>query len=423
MFRKIPFFPFFFFVLFILGCTTSKNISQQNLAHLYKKEPQTLSPSYIIYHINDSLSQIRFKVNSKTLLYSKQENQEHLTAQVRVFYKLLRNYESDIILDSSSIILTDNASKYGEKDLIGEMDFKASAGNDFVMEVMMIDMNRRRSDRSFIKIGKKSSNNRENFFLTQPSNNAIPIFKNNLKKNEIVNITYNKPNTNKLFVRFYNRDFPIAAPPFVIINNKPFNYDADSLFEINLDDNSTTLGLSREGFYHIQYDTAINKEGLTLFLFESNFPGLQSAEELIPPLRYITNKQEYDDMIFASNKKEALDNFWLKNAGDPDRAKELIKRYYNRVKEANSFFSSYIEGWKTDRGMIYIIFGAPNVIYKTSNSESWVYGEDRNLMSLNLTFYNVINPFTDNDFILDRSVIYKNNWYRAVDTWRQGRIF
>jgi isocitrate dehydrogenase kinase/phosphatase len=34
----------------------------------------------------------------------------------------------------------------------------------------------------------------------------------------------------------------------------------------------------------------------------------------------------------------------------------------------------------------------------------------------------VENPFTDNDYILNRSESYKEIWYRNVDAWRMGRI-
>ena len=73
--------------------------------------------------------------------------------------------------------------------------------------------------------------------------------------------------------------------------------------------------------------------------------------------------------------------------------------------------------------MVYLIYGAPNVIYRTSNSEVWTYGEENNINSLNYTFTKVNNPFTENDFILERSSSYKQSWYVAVDIWRQGRVY
>ena len=128
-------------------------------------------------------------------------------------------------------------------------------------------------------------------------------------------------------------------------------------------------------------------------------------------------------MIHNENKKIAVDNFWLKATRNPDRGKKIIREYYTRVQDANEYFMSYLDGWKTDRGMIYIVYGLPDVVYKTSVSESWIYGEEGNLMSLNFTFVKVNNPFTDNDYILNRSPIYQSSWYVAVEAWRQGIIY
>ena len=73
--------------------------------------------------------------------------------------------------------------------------------------------------------------------------------------------------------------------------------------------------------------------------------------------------------------------------------------------------------------MIYIVFGAPNNVSKRSNGEVWTYGDGGSANSTTFTFSKVINPFTDNDFYLERSEILKFSWYQAVDAWRQGRIY
>ena len=101
----------------------------------------------------------------------------------------------------------------------------------------------------------------------------------------------------------------------------------------------------------------------------------------------------------------------------------MIRKYYNRMQDANLYFTSYLEGWKTDRGMIYLIYGTPNTIIRNANSETWTYGEENNINSLQYTFSRVDNPFTDNDFTLERSGVYKQSWYVAVDIWRQGRTY
>ena len=144
---------------------------------------------------------------------------------------------------------------------------------------------------------------------------------------------------------------------------------------------------------------------------------------MVEPLRFITSKKEYNSLKESDNTKEALDEFWLDNTVNAERAKELIKHYYSRVEGANRYFSSYTAGWQTDRGMIYLIFGPPNIIYRSSGAESWIYGEENNFMSLNFNFVKVKNPFSENDYMLNRSPVYKSNWYRAVDSWRQGRVY
>ena len=112
----------------------------------------------------------------------------------------------------------------------------------------------------------------------------------------------------------------------------------------------------------------------------------------------------------------------MKIGKDENTAKSLIREYYKRVEIANRYFGTYREGWKTDRGIIFIVYGQPSTIYKDLNSESWIYGEENNILSVKFTFRKIRSEESDNIFILQRSEDYKSNWYRAVDDWRQGRI-
>jgi GWxTD domain-containing protein len=56
-----------------------------------------------------------------------------------------------------------------------------------------------------------------------------------------------------------------------------------------------------------------------------------------------------------------VENFWLKRDPTPDTEEnEYREEYYRRIAYANETFASGIPGWKTDRGMIYIKYGAPD---------------------------------------------------------------
>jgi hypothetical protein len=101
----------------------------------------------------------------------------------------------------------------------------------------------------------------------------------------------------------------------------------------------------------------------------------------------------------------------------------LLKRYYGRVKEANKYYTSYTQGWKTDRGMVFVVFGKPTNMYMTSKGEVWVYGMETSMNSIRFVFNKTENPFSDNDYILERSQFFKDPWYSAVDYWRQGHVY
>ena len=64
----------------------------------------------------------------------------------------------------------------------------------------------------------------------------------------------------------------------------------------------------------------------------------------------------------TDDEREAfIENFWLERDPTPDTEEnEYREEYYRRVAYANETFASGIPGWKTDRGMIYIKYGAPD---------------------------------------------------------------
>jgi GWxTD domain-containing protein len=227
---------------------------------------------------------------------------------------------------------------------------------------------------------------------------------------------------NKVTVDCFFKEFPIAAPPFSSKAPDEMKYRPDSVFTISLTTNTFQLTMPPKGFYHVKANPVSN-EGVTLLTFDETFPGVSNSEEMIECTRYLMNKTEFEECKNAANKKEAIDKFWIGLGGSNERAKELLKRYYGRVKEANKYYTSYTQGWKTDRGMIFVIFGPPANIYKSTKSEVWVYGVETTINSLRFVFNKTSNPFSDNDYLLERSQFFKDPWYNAVDYWRQGHVY
>jgi GWxTD domain-containing protein len=144
---------------------------------------------------------------------------------------------------------------------------------------------------------------------------------------------------------------------------------------------------------------------------------------MIAAARFLMNKQEYQKLMDAKDKQSAIEAFWMSLGGSEDRAKELIKRYYNRVQDANTFFTSHMEGWRTDMGMIYLIFGTPAKTYKTLGMETWEYYIQNGAPPLTFRFEKIKNPFSENCYKLQRSINYKDPWTIAVSYWREGRVY
>lgn len=64
-----------------------------------------------------------------------------------------------------------------------------------------------------------------------------------------------------------------------------------------------------------------------------------------------------------AERKKLFIEYWKKHDPTPNTEyNELMVEYYQRVEFANKNFGHYLAGWKTDRGMVYIIFGAPSNI-------------------------------------------------------------
>jgi GWxTD domain-containing protein len=283
--------------------------------------------------------------------------------------------------------------------------------------LVLTDLNRNESIESYVFINKNNKNNQNNYQVLDSEEQLI--FQSNIEKGQSFKIKFNDRNKKKLWVKYYKPNFPIATPPFSINPEKSTVVISDSSFQIELKDGETDyLQLKKFGVYHFQADST-NKEGLTLFRFYNDFPKIITPENMLATIRYLTTQQEYDKMLFMKEKKEALDKFWLEIAGNHERATELIKKYYNHVQDANKFFSSYLEGWKTDRGIVYIIYGPPNTVYLSQNKEVWIYGEARNIRSVTMNFYKVENPFSENDYILEKSPMYKDSWFNSIDLLRR----
>lgn len=104
----------------------------------------------------------------------------------------------------------------------------------------------------------------------------------------------------------------------------------------------------------------------------------------IDQMQYILEKEDLERMksLPVEAKRDGWIDYWRKRDPSPGSERnELMEEYYSRVAYANRQFSHYTDGWKTDMGMVHIIFGAPSNIERhpfeinSKPYEIWTYYE------------------------------------------------
>lgn len=404
---------------FQFACTTQK-VNQTTNERLYKKDNNELNAQYLVYHLNDTVSQLFYDISNEVLVYKKTDTSNYFYSHIKLFLKISDEENLDVISDTTSIEIADKQTEVKIKSLKGIVSFKLKPNSKYHIDINVFDMNKKTRYSHSLLADKSNKETRQNFLITNYQDEVF--FSSYFKPEEVVYIKSDRNPKNLFKVDYFTPLFKVAPPPF---SNEPaehFKYKPDSTFSLYPKNDRFELQLPNRGFFHLitKDDT---KDGLTFFVYEPGFPKIKNAEQMILATRFIMAKKEFDNCMNSADKKEAIDHFWVELAGSHERAKQLIKKYYGRVQEANRLFSSYQEGWKTDRGMIYIVFGAPTRVTKRKNGELWTYGESNNPNAIVFSFLKVENPFSDNDYYLERNEILKMPWYQAVDMWRQGRIY
>lgn len=159
-----------------------------------------------------------------------------------------------------------------------------------------------------------------------------------------------------------------------------------------------------------------------------NFPDIESVREMAQAMGYLMGRDEHEELLMIEDEdslKAAMDRFWLENLESVDKASSVIEKYFNRVEEANRRFTNFKEGWKTDLGMMYILFGPPFYVERHVNFMTWIYGYNRQDPERVFRFERTRTgsdsyPFDHYVLLRDRS--YHQVEYRQRERWLSGVI-
>lgn len=415
--RKIIGFFAVFSVLFA-ACMPQQRLSRQNTNWIYSKSSTELKPEFKVFHYSDDSSRIYFSIKPTKLLYANADGS--FKANVKINYKLFNNVDDKLPVDTATFRFNYTQLADTNKFILGNFKVKAGKGKAYVAEIIFTDVNRKQHNTSIIDVDKTQPGNSQNFMLAAYPD-STPLYSNYIGKDQAFTITYNNSATTTLYVKYYFKEAPLPLPPF---SDKPpaGPLRPDTVFAITLVNGvSVPQQFSTPGLYVITADTA-KPFGLSVLRPDASFPMLTKPMDVLRPLRYLISQKDYDNMAAKPDVKKEVDEFWLRAADNQTRAREVLKNYYTGVRLANTFFTTTREGWRTDRGMIFIIFGQPLSSYKTADAETWIYGNGNGAFAPTFIFDRKPDGVSGYDYFLRRNDNYKPAWYEMVENWRNGRL-
>ncbi|HLO46669.1 MAG TPA: GWxTD domain-containing protein [Leadbetterella sp.] len=225
----------------------------------------------------------------------------------------------------------------------------------------------------------------------------------------------------KLFLKRYsNLSLPALSPMSSSKRDPMSEFASEEVIEIIPGE---VVSLKQKGVYVLTQNPDNHQDGYGFLVVGERFPRDTEAQSLRESLVYMSTPKEIEELKNNENAKEALDLYFLNVAkGNQVLAKQLVKTYYKRVAEANKLFSTYKEGWKTDKGMVFVIMGPPSRVQRNRQREVWLYAQNSNNSEIIFTFYRKTNAFTDQNYELVRYPEYSSFWYPFVEAWRTGNV-
>ncbi len=389
---------------------------------MYNPGTTKMHPAYMVYHNSDNSSILMVKIFPSELLFSDANAEQKMMARLSIRFQLneVKEQGTTTMADSGSYrytIYKENA----DKKFFTRIPLKTETGKLYELRISATDKIRNEENISFLMVNKTTVYSQQNFLITEAAQN-IPVFEPFIVGNNPFKFEHRIDTFSLVYISYYGSDPPLPRPSFSLAREREFMNKPDSLWILKYNKN-TRYQLGYEGIYVIRFDTTLT-EGLTVLNFGDDYPRIKKVKQMVDPIAYLSSSAEYEKIKNADNLKLAVDKFWAGLANNKlDQARELIRIYYNRAYFANYYFTSFKPGWKTDRGMIYLIYGPPQAVSRLAGTEKWIYYTNNFNTSLNFTFVYTPSPYTNQNYVLQRSESFETFWRQAIDTWRSGRIF
>jgi GWxTD domain-containing protein len=405
----------FFSIALMTGCVVKVPTSKQvNQADNRVSLQRIIGKSRFLD--NGSTTRIYLSVEA-----SRNLNSNDFLKEFAFNYSLYPDYANkQSVLSSGTVAVTsENLSEDGGLFTIW---FDIPKPKDLFTAVALIDIRDLKTNNKIVNdcLLRFQSGKLGDYFMFFDKAGKKPLAKNFLSVEDTV-ILRSLDNRSQTFKTYrYKYEFEAAISPMSTTpRNASKSLYVDSAFAIT---SNTPVVLPNEALYYFSRDSA-EVYGIGMVVTDKRFPKVTRPEKLVRPLIYMSTNAETNDLYNSKEPKRTLDNYWLNiTQGNQVTAKRTIRAFYQRVEQANRLFTTYKDGWKTDKGMVFIIMGDPAKISRTKDKEIWTYNRASQYSELNFTFTKRSNQFADDHYELQRYAEYQSIWFPTVEQWRNGDV-
>lgn len=137
---------------------------------------------------------------------------------------------------------------------------------------------------------------------------------------------------------------------------------------------------------------------------------MDNLDLAIMQLAYVARSSEIDYIKNAKTEEDKIkrfEEFWKKHDPTPDTdLNEAFVQYYSRIDLANQKFKSYTDGWRSDMGAVFVVYGMPYSIEKSNTNtpgqvyQKWTYSNNKTFIFLDNTGfgdYRLYSPMAISD--------------------------
>jgi GWxTD domain-containing protein len=424
------FFIAIIFVTALASCYTPGRVNRPNPDRRPKnvqpdQPAEKLTARIKLFHSNADTMRIYFILDTRSQDYFLLNDKSKFKAVYTLNYEITRlEKNKKTKTDSLSLQLVDVQSQAKANVITAYVETKLPVPDNYSIKLSVMNSNKNARYEYFMKFSNLNCTDPENYILM--TMDETPVLDKNFTESSGQVLKSAKCDAPiELYKIIGGVDYP--TPPFAADDFASKNNYDRQLASIDPTPNGAKFTNLDKGIYFLKTN---ENSGIVFYHFTKWYPNCTDTSGFYDPLIYLCSRAEYEELGSGENTRQKFEKWWLDRAHDETRtetytkqnARRAIKEYYKRVFAANAEYTSTSEGWKTDRGMIAIVFGKPNYIDHGINREVWHYKTTFNA-TLTFTFDKVDNPYSDNDYHLQRDINFKAQWYNALDNWRRAKPF